>query len=189
MDLYHKIKAYIPVNEQEMVDQQVMLAYLEKEADVLTRDNQIAHFSASSWIVNQERTKVVLIYHNIYQSWTWTGGHADGEEDLLAVAIKEAKEETGLTTVNAIDGEICSLEILTVNGHIKRGHYVPSHLHMNVTFLLEASEEESFVVKEDENSGVRWFPIEEAVTASSEPWMHSIYQKLNDRVTKKGTVA
>lgn len=181
MDLYKKIKEYIPVNEQEMVDQQVMLEYIEKEDDVLTRENRIAHFSASSWLLNKDRTKVVLIYHNIYHSWTWTGGHADGESDLLSVAIREAKEETGLKTVKAIDGEICSLEILTVNGHMKRGHYVPSHLHLNVTYLLEASEEEGFVVKEDENSGVRWFTLEEAVIASSEPWMHSIYQKLNEK--------
>ena len=79
--------------------------------------------------------------------------------------------------------DIFSLEILTVDGHEKRGVYVPSHLHLNITYLLEADESETLRVKPDENSGVRWFPIEEAPGASSEPWMaERIYRKLNEKL-------
>ena len=79
--------------------------------------------------------------------------------------------------------EIYSLEILTVDGHEKRGQYVPSHLHLNVTYLLEADEHDSLQVCEAENSGVRWFSLTDALTAPSEPWMvERIYRKLNAKL-------
>ena len=124
-----------------------------------------------------------MIYHNIYHSWAWTGGHADGEEDLLSVAKREAMEETGVQDIREIGDGIYSLEVLTVDGHEKRGVYVSSHLHLNVTYLLEADEEEILRVKPDENSGVKWFPLKEAIKASSEPWMtERIYRKLNAKL-------
>ena len=139
--------------------------------------------TASSWLLNATHDKVLMIYHNIYHSWAWTGGHADGEEDLLAVAIREAEEETGVTGIVPIKDGIYSLEILTVDGHEKRGAYVPSHLHLNITYLLEADEEAVLRIKPDENSGVKWFPLEEALKASSEPWMvERVYKKLNEKL-------
>ena len=66
--------------------------------------------------------------------------------------------------------EIYSLEVLTVDGHEKRGAYVPSHLHLNVTYLLEADDTDALTVCEAENSGVRWFSLEDALKASAEPW-------------------
>ena len=65
-----------------------------------------------------------MIYHNIYDSWAWMGGHADGEEDLFKVAEREAKEESGITDIKAISEEIASIEILPVSGHEKKGKYV-----------------------------------------------------------------
>ena len=142
MNLLEQLKMYQPYNEQEENDKDVMLSLLEKETDIFFRENKSAHFTASAWLVNKEHTKVLMIYHNIYNSWAWTGGHADGEQDLLSVAIKEAKEETGVEKILPVIKDIFSIEILTVDGHIKRGSYVPSHLHLNVTYLLEADEED-----------------------------------------------
>lgn len=186
MNLLEQLKAYEPYNEQEMRDKAVMIKLLEKEEDVFTRENQTAHFTASSWLVNKEHTKVLMIYHNIYDSWAWTGGHADGEEDLLAVAMKEAQEETGVKNLTVVNEAIFSIEILTVDGHVKRGAYVPSHLHLNVTYLLEADEAEILQIKEDENSGVEWFSLEEALERCSEPWMIQwVYTKLNEKLRRK----
>ena len=135
--------------------------------------------TASSWLLNATHDKVLMIYHNIYHSWAWTGGHADGDRDLLAVAKREAMEETGVTEIRVISEDIFSLEILTVDGHEKRGVYVPSHLHLNVTYLLEADEAEVLRIKPDENSGVEWMRPGEALRASSEPWMRRwVYRKL-----------
>ena len=183
MTLYEQLQNYEPYNEQEEKDKASMLWFMKHSENVFSRDITIAHFSASSWLVNKERTKVVMVYHNLYNSWAWTGGHADGDEDLLRVAVKEAEEETGLKNVNAVNSDIFSIEILTVNGHIKKGSYVSSHLHLNVTYLLEADDKQDLIVKPDENSGVKWFSLEEAITASSEPWMEQIYLKLNEKLT------
>ncbi len=185
MKLQEQLEQYHPYNEQEERDKKVMLQLLKTQPDIFTRENEVAHFTASSWLLNREHTKVLMIYHNIYHSWAWTGGHADGEEDLLAVAIREAQEETGVKEIQTVDDTIFSIETLTVDGHEKRGRYVPSHLHLNVTYLLEADEAEVLRIKPDENSGVKWFSLEEALEACSEPWMvERIYKKLNNKLQK-----
>ena len=185
MKIIDQIKKYAPCCEQEARDKKVILDYLANNPGAFFRSDLIAHMTASSWIVNAERTKVVMVYHRIYDSWSWTGGHADGEEDLLAVALRECREETGLQNVRAVDEDIFSLEVLTVDGHEKRGEYVPSHLQLKVTYLLEADEREKLCVCEEENSGVRWFTLDEALAASTEPWfVERIYKKLNDKLKR-----
>ena len=175
--------SYIPWNEQEEQDKQLMLHYLDTEPDIFSRKSTLVHFTASGWIVNQDRTKVLMVYHNIYNSWSWTGGHADGEMDLLAVAMKEGQEETGAGHLSPVTGNIFSIEALTVDGHVKRGKYVSSHIHLNVTYLLYADEADTLVIKPDENSGVQWIPVEEIENKVSEPWMmERIYRKLLQRM-------
>ena len=176
------IENYKPVNEQEEADKELILKYIEHFPDTLTRENKTCHFTASSWILNKEKTKVLMIYHNIYDSWAWTGGHCDGDPDVLHVALKEAEEETSLKTVKPLTGELASIEILTVDGHVKRGKYVSSHVHLNCSFLLEADENEELHIKEDENSGVKWVDINEALNLTNETKMVPIYKKLNEKV-------
>lgn len=185
MSIYDEIARYEPFNEQEARDKAVILRFLEQNEDAFLRENRIAHMTASAWVVNPARDKVLMVYHKIYDSWSWTGGHADGETDLLAVALREVTEETGVTHVRPVSKEIFSLETLTVDGHEKRGEYVPSHLHLNVTYLLEADDTEALRVCEDENKGVAWFSLDEALRASTEPWfVERIYTKLNDKLKK-----
>lgn len=179
MNLYEQIKNYNPANEQEINDKEQMLQFMEQNPDYLVRDNQIGHFTASIWTVNKERTKTLMVYHNLYDSWSWIGGHADGEENLCAVAMRELQEETGVKHAALVSEEILSLETLTVSGHVKRGRYVPSHLHFNVTFLAEAEENEELIVNRDENQAVKWWTFEEALKVSNEPWMiECVYKKL-----------
>lgn len=181
--LIQQIENYEPVNEQEKTDQNILLKMLRTQEDIFERTNQLAHMTASAWVVNKERTKVLMVYHNIYKSWSWLGGHADGEENLLAVAIREVQEESGIQHIVPVTEDVFSLEILTVDGHEKKGNYIASHLHLNVTYLLEADEREKTQIKEDENSGVAWFEIEESVDKPSELWMRErIYTKLNRKL-------
>lgn len=183
MGVIEKIRAYVPYNAEEARDKAEMLRLMEENTDIFMRENDRAHMTASAWVVNQARDKVLMVYHNIYDSWSWLGGHADGEEDLLAVALREVREESGLTNVRPVSEDIYSLEILTVGEHQKNGVCVREHLHLNLTYLLEADEGEALHIKEDENSGVRWFTVEEALSASSEPWMvEHIYKKLAAKV-------
>ena len=185
MNFREQIERYKPYNEQEEKDKEIMLKYINTFDDVLTRNNEFGHFTASSWVVNKEKTKVLMIYHNIYKSWAWTGGHADGDSNLLQVALKEAREETGLTNLNVLSDGIYSLEIVTVDSHMKRGKYVPSHLHLDCCFLLEADEGEAVRIKEDENSGVKWVDINSVIEITKEDKMKTIYQKLNEKIPKK----
>ena len=75
-------------------------------------------------------------------------------------------------------------KIICVNGHIKKGKYVSSHVHLNVSYLLEADENEILRIKEDENSGVRWIDINNAIEMSTETWMKGIYKKLIEKMGK-----
>lgn len=182
-ELMEKITAYHPFNEQEEKDKVLILNWLQKEENAFLRENAVAHMTASAWVVNKDKSKVLMAYHNIYHSWSWLGGHADGETDLLAVAIREVKEEAGISKVRPVSEDIFSMESLTVDGHVKKGSYVSSHLHFNVTYLLEADSEEAVSIKEDENSGVAWFTPEEALKKPTEPWfVKNVYQKLIDKM-------
>jgi 8-oxo-dGTP pyrophosphatase MutT (NUDIX family) len=178
MNWVDSIKSYTPYNEQEKKDKDGILYCIDKFEDVLTRKNEIAHITSSAFVLNKKRDKVLMVHHNIYNSWSWTGGHADGEDDLLAVAVKEVKEETGVKNIHHVSSDIFSLDILTVLGHVKRGKYVSPHLHLSVAYLLEGDEKEQLVVKEDENSGVKWVPIDKVNVYSNEPHMQKVYEKL-----------
>ena len=183
MTLEEELERYRPWNEQEDRDRAELLRRLRSGEDLYTRDNAAGHLTASAWVVSPDRRQVLMAYHNIYGSWSWLGGHADGDRDLLAAAVREVREESGLTAVRPVTPSIYSVEILTVDGHEKRGVYVSSHLHLNVTYLLEADPADPVRCKPDENSRVGWFGLEEAVAASSEPWFRErVYQKLNAKL-------
>ena len=184
--LLKSIKKYKPFNEQEEMDKTLILNWIENNENAFLRENAVAHITASAWVVNKDRSKVLMVYHNIYNSWSWLGGHADGKTDLLSVAVREVKEEAGISNVRPVSDEIFSLESLTVDGHVKKGKYVSSHLHLNVTYLLEADSEESVSIKEDENSGVAWFSSEEALKKSTEPWfVEHVYGKLVEKMKQR----
>ena len=179
--MIREIERFVPLCEQERQDKEIMLHFLRTNPDAYERSNSMAHMTASSWVISPDGRHVVMVYHNIYGSWSWTGGHADGDSDLLAVAIREVQEETGLRHLQPVGEGIISLECLTVEGHEKKGQYVSSHIHHNVTYLLRAGDED-LQEKPDENSGVAWFTPEEALAASTEPWMvERVYRKLNER--------
>ena len=163
--IMEQLRAYCPWNEQEEADCAELLRRLGQGEDLWTRENRSAHLTASGWIVSPERDRVLMAYHNLYDSWSWLGGHADGDHDLLAVALREAQEESGLAAVRAVSPELFS------------------HLHLNVTYLLEADPALPIRCKPDENSRVGWFGLDEAVAASSEPWFRErIYSKLNAKL-------
>ena len=185
MDLIDQIGAHTPFNDQEAADKPKLLSLLQSSKDIFTRDNTTAHMTASGWVVSPDRKSVLMIYHNIYNSWSWMGGHADGETDLLQVAQREIREESGIQNLKLLTPDIYSLEILTVDGHIKRGEYVSSHLHLNVTYLFEADPAQPLHVKPDENSGVAWIPISDLTSRVTEPWfLERIYSKLCQKLTE-----
>lgn len=186
--LKENLEEFEPYNEQEEVDKKIILDYINNFDDTLTRQNKYGHFTSSAFVLNKERTKILMVYHKIYNSWAWPGGHSDGDSNLLNVAMKEAKEETGIKNVIPIFKNIYSIEIISVNGHEKSEKYISSHVHLNVTYLLEADENEKIHIKEDENSGVKWVPIDNVLDLTSETWVRDrVYAKIIEKM-KKGDV-
>ncbi len=181
--LPEQIEAFSPWDAQEQTDRALMLRQMARYDDLLYRDNSVMHFTASAWVMTPARDRVLMVYHNIYRSWSWPGGHADGEADLLAVAQREVTEETGLTRLTPLLPGIFSLEIIGVNGHMKRGAHVSTHLHLNLTYLLEADPLEPLRKKPDENRAVAWLHREEVVERSTEPDMRVFYRKALEKLS------
>ena len=186
MRFIDSIRTYVPACEQETQDARMMLRYAELFPDLLERTNETAHFTASSWIVTSDRSRVLMVYHNIYHSWAWLGGHADGDADLHHVAQKEVMEESGLTHVKFLLDEPFSIEILSVDGHMKKGHYVSTHLHLNVTYLMEADPKDAVQNRPEENSAVAWIRVDHIAEKSTEPWfVEHVYAKLCEKMQVK----
>lgn len=160
MNLKKEIEEFKPFNEQEEMDKRYFLKFIDKFKDVLTRENIFGHFSASAWVLNKEKTKVLLVYHNIFDGYIFPGGHADGEEDLLGVAVREVQEETGVKPT-VLSEKIFSLWNAPVKTHIKRGKFVSAHTHLDVDYLMEADETIPLKIKPDENQSVIWADIKE----------------------------
>lgn len=172
------IRKYIPKNEQEKTDQEAMIEFALKNDDSLLRDNKIAHFTNAAIITNKTMDKVLFVNHLIYKSWGWIGGHNDGNPNFLEAVLKEALEETGLKEVKPLLEKPVSLDNIYVENHIKNGIFVGDHIHMNISYLLIADENEELSIKEDENSGVKWFKIDEALHYVKENRMLYIYEKM-----------
>lgn len=182
MNYIEAIRNFEPINEQEENDKRLILNFIEKNADVLYRDNEYAHMTSSGLIFNNKLDKILMVHHNIYNTWSWTGGHADGESDLLKVAIKEAIEETGLEEIGVLEQDIIAVDILPVVPHIKKGKFVSGHLHFCISYALTADEDSHIEAKLDENSGVKWIKIDELEKYSNEPYLIGVYRKIHKRV-------
>ena len=173
------IAAFLPQTPAEEADRRQILAYIDQYPDtILCRENKAVHISASGFVLSGDGQWVLMAHHNIYKVWAWTGGHADGDPDLLAVALREAREETGADHIRPLSEKIASVEILPVWGHVKRGVYVPAHLHLNVSYLLTADREGPLTVREGENTKVGWLPADRLLELTNEWEMDEVYSKL-----------
>lgn len=179
------IAAFIPQTPAEVADQKQILDYISRFPDtILTRQNTIAHITASGFVISRDGEWVLMAHHNIYKVWAWTGGHADGESDLLSVALREVREETGAEHVVPLSTAIASVEILPVWGHVKRGEYVCAHQHLNVSYLLTADRDSPLTVREGENTQVAWLPADRLLELTREWQMDPVYSKLLERGRK-----
>lgn len=186
--LYAQIAGFAPRTLEEERAKAVLLQRIEQYGSaVLKRDCPEGHITCSGFIMSPDFCKTLMAYHLIYGSVGWTGGHADGEEDLLGVALREAAEETSAEQIFPYSREILSIDILPVPIHEKRGNPVAAHVHYNVTFGLIAPEGQKIADKPDENCNVMWLPVEDISRHCTEPWMLPIYEKLVQRMKEMET--
>jgi 8-oxo-dGTP pyrophosphatase MutT (NUDIX family) len=130
--------------------------------DCFQRTHLPGHITGSSWIVNPDKTKTLLVHHAKLNKWVQPGGHADGEENILNVALREAEEETGLVNFKS------SSEIFDLDIHlIPERKDFPEHYHYDIRFLMEANENEKIIVSE-ESHDVRWINLNELEKFTSE---------------------
>lgn len=176
--LRREIENYVPKDEQERKDKEMMLYYMDTFDDVLTRNNKVCHFTSSAFVVSKDKKRVLMEHHNIYNSWCWEGGHADGERDLFTVAMREVEEETGVDITDYDGSEYACIDILPVLGHVKHGKWVSAHLHLNVAYIFYADDTKPIRNKPDENSAVCWKDIDDVVSLTNELHMVPVYKKL-----------
>lgn len=184
MNLRQEIENYIPFDEQEKKDKEQFLRFIDTFDDVLTRDNIFGHFSASAFLVNKKRNKMVVVYHIINDGWIYPGGHADGDDNLLSVAVREVEEETGLKA-KILDENIYAIQSAPVKGHIKSGKYVSSHIHFDVLYLMEADDRIPLKYKENESKGVKWISFEEADNKTMCDFIRPIHKKIIEKLKSK----
>ena len=183
MDWMEQIRAYQPLIQQEVTDQKQMLEDLQQYGSrILFRDLETVHMTCSGFVLDASMEWVLMVQHKIYQSVCWTGGHADGCEDLLAVAVREAQEETGLSDIFPLCSQLISLEILPVPAHEKYGKPVAAHRHNNVTYGLIGSRRGKPTGNEAENDGAAWYPVADLPQICKEAHMLPIYEKLITRM-------
>lgn len=183
--LKEQIEKYIPFNEQEQIDKEQFIEFINTFDDVLTRNNEFGHFTASAFVVNKDRTKMVVVYHIINDGWAYPGGHADGVDDLLSVAVREVEEETGLK-VKVLDSNIFALNSNPVKGHVKRGKYVSAHIHLDCVYLMEADDKLPLVYRIDESKGVKWVDFKDAYDETFCEFIRPVHKKLIKKLNNRG---
>ena len=181
--LKEQIENYIPFDEQEQIDKEQFLEFINKFDDILTRDNIFGHFTASAFVINKERTKMVVVYHIINDGWIYPGGHADGIEDLKSVAVCEVEEETGLKA-KVLDENIFAINSAPVKGHVKRGKYVSAHIHFDCVYIMEADDKIPLVYRYDESKGVKWVDFKDAYDESFCDFIRPVHKKLIKKLNR-----
>jgi 8-oxo-dGTP pyrophosphatase MutT (NUDIX family) len=148
------------------------IAFVEAHQECLLRSCESGHLTGSAWIVSPDRTRTLLTHHHKLDKWLQLGGHADGEGDLLAAALREAREESGLATVRAL-----SPEIFDVDRHwIPPRKSDPGHYHYDVRFLFEADPAEPLVMT-SESKALAWVELERVSALNPEESMARMVRK------------
>jgi len=146
--------------------------FVKTESGCFERSLATGHITGSAWVVNADGSEVLLTHHRKLDRWLQLGGHADGENDVLSVAMKEAEEESGLVDFTHIGAGIFDIDIHPIPE--RKGE--PEHLHYDVRYVLRANGKTDYVVS-DESHDLRWVKQEEVKTLTTEPSMLRMVEK------------
>ena len=149
------LQSYQPFDRQEAADQQRTIEFLNQETDCFSRDNQNGHITASSWIVHQQSSMILLTHHRKLNRWFQLGGHMEAGEDPLTSALREASEESGIHELEAINDQLFDIDVHLIPA---RGNQ-DAHFHYDLRYLLSAKHTETKL--SDESHQLKWFAIEQ----------------------------
>ena len=151
---------------------QETIRFVETQETCLWRTCLPGHLTGSAWIVSPDRARVLLTHHRKLGKWLQLGGHADGDPDLLAVALREAREESGLTRLRPL-----TVEPFDVDRHwIPERKTEPAHWHFDLRFLIEADPAELLVVTH-ESKDLAWVEISRVTALNSEESIQRMVRK------------
>jgi 8-oxo-dGTP pyrophosphatase MutT (NUDIX family) len=148
---------------------------LLQHPDAYQRTHLPGHITGSAWIINNDGTKVLLVKHAALHKWLQPGGHADGDEDVLRVALREANEETGLTNLTQVGAGFFDLDIHSIPA--RKDLSFPQHDHYDVRFLFQADEKDELKIS-DESTDLQWVDLRELEKYNSEPSILRLRSKL-----------
>ena len=172
-DLIQGLKSYAPYNEREAGFKVQILELLKTESDCFHRQLLTGHITGSALIVDPERSQALLLYHAKLLKWLQPGGHADGDPDVLRVAIREAEEETGLTGFKPVQKTPFDLDVHPIPA---RGPE-PAHFHYDIRYLLEA--DPSWKLNPNsESKALKWIPLSEIAQYNTELSVTRMVDKL-----------
>jgi 8-oxo-dGTP pyrophosphatase MutT (NUDIX family) len=155
-DLIKQLSQYSSFNETEESFRQQMLKLVQEEEDCFNRSLLHGHLTGSAFIIDPESKQVLLLHHRKLDKWLQPGGHADGDENIARVAMREALEETGLKSIRLLQPAIFDLDIHPIPE--RKG--VPAHLHYDVRYLFIAEPSEPFQLNH-ESKALAWVAIEQ----------------------------
>ena len=161
-----------PLDAHEAAMAADMIRFVEAHSECAERTFQIGHLTGSAWIVDRERKRTLLTHHRKLNKWLQLGGHADGQLDLQAVAMREAHEESGLTRLRVVDAAI-----FDVDRHLIPARKTePDHWHYDIRFMIEADPDEPFVVS-DESHDLAWIEVARMAEFNAEESMARMARK------------
>ena len=164
--------ATLPLDAHEAAMTAEMIRFVEAHADCFLRSCVPGHLTGSAWIVSPDRTRTLLTHHHKLDKWLQLGGHADGETDLLGVALREAREESGLTRLRAV-----SAAPFDIDRHLipARGTE-PQHDHHDLRFMIEADPDEPLVIS-NESKDLAWVEVTRVTALNPEESMARMVRK------------
>ena len=155
-ELLELIQHYTTPFMEEAAYRSRSIGFVRQHADCFYRELWPAHVTGSSWVVNPHRDHVLMLHHKKHDQWFQPGGHADGHADILAVALRETAEETGLEPE---DIKLLSHEVFDIDVHaIPPIGSEPEHEHIDIRFLVEIDSELP-IPGNDESHQVIWVPL------------------------------
>lgn len=176
--LINLLKTYSPIAREEVVYKNQMLEFINEHDNCFECSLEMGHITASSWLLNKDGSKALLLHHMKLDRWFQLGGHCDGETDALAVAIKEAQEESGIMGIESVSSEIFDIDIHLIPANSRD----KAHYHYDVRFLLQVNSDED-VVQNRESKELRWIEKDlttlptqmRSVTRMFDKWINRVY--------------
>ncbi len=147
------LENYYPTDVNEIESKSRMLNFLNSYENCFERALSVGHFTGSAWIENHDGTKFLLTLHKKIGLWLQLGGHADGCEDLCQVAMKEAREESGLQNLELVSNDVFDVDVHLIEAY--KG--IPPHYHYDVRFLLRTPDDDDAIKISEESSDLKWF--------------------------------